>query len=316
MSETDHLLNCPNCNSPLSGDANYCSQCGQNTHYKKLPFFHFVIEFLESTIHFDNKIWYTLKKIIINPGNVIRDFNENKRVRYVPPIRLYIFVSVVYFIAISAGVNKKVENISFQIKNGAIHDSSSVMNLNINGFNTSKIDAATYSSLLKIPHISEDQIDSVFKVKKIKSDIFNRKFVQQSILMQRGELSSAEYAHKLLSTISKMIFLLMPVFAFLLWLFCGSKKDYYSDMLVFSLYIHAFYFILLLAGITINYFHPVNHIYSYIFLIASFYLAMSIKTTFNKKKRWAIFQTFLLIFVYSSIFAIMFGLAIVYSFIF
>jgi hypothetical protein len=302
MSDHASAQNCPNCTNPLQEHDQFCSQCGQSTHNEKLPFGHFVMEFLESTIHFDNKIWHTLKGILVNPGKVIKEFNDYKRARYVPPIRFYILVSFVYFLAISTGVNSKVTNIKNTIALNT-PDSTTHVNFNIDGFRVSKVDSVTYRELSKIPNITEDQIDSAFKVKHIDSDGLNRKLLQKALLIQRGEISPEEFSHKLLSAISKILFLLMPLFAFLLWLFCGSKKDYYSDMLVFALYIHSLFFILLLLAKGIEYFYPVAHIYLFLELIAFIYLVWAVIYNFDKKKkRWSIFQTFLLVSVYGIIF--------------
>jgi hypothetical protein len=91
------LTVCPNCGTKLSPEDNFCPNCGQENHEVKLPLGHILYEFVESITHFDNKLWNTLKAIFTRPGKMTAEFLEGKRMRYVPPARLYVFVSVIFF---------------------------------------------------------------------------------------------------------------------------------------------------------------------------------------------------------------------------
>lgn len=104
--ERDHWSVCPNCDTPLPEHAHYCPNCGQENHTHKQPFGHLLYEFVESITHFDAKLWATLKAIVMKPGQFVVDFVNDKRARYVPPARLYVFVSVLFFVM----VNKVTES--------------------------------------------------------------------------------------------------------------------------------------------------------------------------------------------------------------
>ncbi len=88
---------CPNCSTFLHEEFHYCPKCGQENHHIKIPIWHVLYEFIESIFHFDTKLWNTIVASITAPGKVVKDFLNGKRARYVPPPRLYIFVSVIYF---------------------------------------------------------------------------------------------------------------------------------------------------------------------------------------------------------------------------
>ncbi len=100
---------CPNCNHILQPEDNFCSSCGQENHDLKVPLGHLIYEFIESIFHFDIKVWETLRAIVTRPGKVITDFNEGRRARYVPPARLYIFISVIFFFLAGKGVDDGIK---------------------------------------------------------------------------------------------------------------------------------------------------------------------------------------------------------------
>lgn len=88
---------CPNCAYEFHGIDNYCPNCGQENHNIDVPFKHLFLELLEGTLHFDTKIIHTLKLLLFKPGQLTEQFVQNKRAAYVPPIRLYVFISFIFF---------------------------------------------------------------------------------------------------------------------------------------------------------------------------------------------------------------------------
>jgi hypothetical protein len=108
---------CANCGAPLTG--RYCSECGQRHH--DLPiyhFWHFVREATEDLTHADSRLWRTLIALLFRPGFLTREFLAGRRARYLPPVRLYLVVSVIFFII--AGLQSRISNpqVIFVTKNG------------------------------------------------------------------------------------------------------------------------------------------------------------------------------------------------------
>jgi len=98
---------CANCGAPLTG--RYCSECGQRHHDQPIAhFWHFVREAAEDLTHADSRLWQTVIALLFRPGFLTREFLEDRRVRYLPPVRLYLVVSVIFFII--AGVHSRISN--------------------------------------------------------------------------------------------------------------------------------------------------------------------------------------------------------------
>jgi hypothetical protein len=92
-------VRCANCGAPLAGP--YCSACGQRHHDVPVHHFgHFVGEALEDLTHADSRLWQTLLALLFRPGFLTREFLEGHRARYLPPVRLYLVVSVIFFIVV------------------------------------------------------------------------------------------------------------------------------------------------------------------------------------------------------------------------
>ena len=92
---------CENCGKPLAGE--FCAACGQRheTHVHTLG--HFASEAFETVTHADSRLWRTLGYLLVKPGFLTREFFNGKRARYLPPFRLYIVISLLFFVVAGLG---------------------------------------------------------------------------------------------------------------------------------------------------------------------------------------------------------------------
>jgi hypothetical protein len=87
---------CANCGAPLSGD--YCAACGQKHEPHIHALGHFAGEALESVTHADSRLWRTLGYLLVKPGRLTREFFDGRRASYLPPFRLYLVISLAFFL--------------------------------------------------------------------------------------------------------------------------------------------------------------------------------------------------------------------------
>ena len=90
--------NCLNCGSHV--ETHYCSKCGQPNLELKESFWGFISHSVAHYFHFDNKFFQTLSPLLTKPGQVTLDYLAGKRARYINPVSMYIFVSIVYFLVV------------------------------------------------------------------------------------------------------------------------------------------------------------------------------------------------------------------------
>jgi len=89
-------VQCLNCGTALKGP--FCYYCGQPDK-NFMRFFPVLLrEFLEDFLELDSRFARTMKPLLFLPGKLTRDYLDGRRFRYTPPMRLYIFSSMAFFI--------------------------------------------------------------------------------------------------------------------------------------------------------------------------------------------------------------------------
>jgi hypothetical protein len=61
------------------------------------------MEALETVFHFEGKFFRNIVTLLFQPGRLTAEFNAGRRAAQMPPFRLYIFVSFVFFLLVSVG---------------------------------------------------------------------------------------------------------------------------------------------------------------------------------------------------------------------
>ncbi len=90
------LTHCENCGQELRG--HYCSNCGQAAVSYHRSFRHVVVDVLDSFLNWDSKFIRSIGLLFWKPGWLTNQFLEGRRVRFVHPLRLYLLISIVFFL--------------------------------------------------------------------------------------------------------------------------------------------------------------------------------------------------------------------------
>ncbi|TRZ42263.1 DUF3667 domain-containing protein [Robertkochia solimangrovi] len=85
---------CKNCGTLLNGA--YCHHCGQAASTNRLNFKYLLEDIRNGLLQFDHGLLYTLKELILRPGDCIRNFIKGKRVRYFKPISTLLLIATIY----------------------------------------------------------------------------------------------------------------------------------------------------------------------------------------------------------------------------
>ena len=86
-------MNCRNCDTEVN--LNYCTNCGQPVILHRING-HYIIHEIEHVLHFEKGIFYTIRELLIRPGESVRHFVTENRGRLVKPIIFIIVTSLVY----------------------------------------------------------------------------------------------------------------------------------------------------------------------------------------------------------------------------
>lgn len=89
---------CKNCETKLEAEFKFCPRCGQEHKDKVVHFKQFILDFLGDYFTFDSLIIRSVRPLLFNPGFLTLEFISGRRVRYIPPIRMFIFISIIFFL--------------------------------------------------------------------------------------------------------------------------------------------------------------------------------------------------------------------------
>jgi hypothetical protein len=95
---SDQRNACVNCGSSVTDT--FCPHCGEKVlsdHDHSL--WHFISEWFELFFHFDSKFLRTVKLLVIKPGFLTTEYWIGRRVRYMKPFQLLIFLNILYFVS-------------------------------------------------------------------------------------------------------------------------------------------------------------------------------------------------------------------------
>lgn len=89
---------CLNCGTIVQG--RFCQNCGQENVVTHQNFLSLSKHFIFDIFHFDGKFFDTLRYLLFKPGYVAKEYVRGKRVKYLDPIRMYLFTSALFFLVL------------------------------------------------------------------------------------------------------------------------------------------------------------------------------------------------------------------------
>lgn len=217
---------CKNCKALLVG--NFCHQCGQEANTSLRNALRMFGEGIAEMFEFDSKFRRTFFPLFFKPGYLSNEWVAGRRARYIRPVRLYLFVSIVFFIAFAIATD----------------------------FDTSQL----REQLAEAPSAAAEAGEGTPTEAPVRK---RRRWIEnlQLNLPFLDEAGKEEFKDRLdwladnpdqlisqaRSLAPQMMFLLLPLFALILrflYLFAGR---FYAEHLVLALHTHSFLYLAFLA---------------------------------------------------------------------
>ncbi len=114
---------CLNCRHVVQ--ERYCPNCGQENTESRKTFHHLFIHFFEDLTHYENAFWRTIKNLLFKPAALTKEYLSGKRLSYLAPVRLYIFISFITFFLLTAVPNTDYNLINLKKNTTSIKAGSS-----------------------------------------------------------------------------------------------------------------------------------------------------------------------------------------------
>ena len=90
----------------------FCSKCGQKD-IELLRLKDLIKDFLDHLLDLDSRLFITLKYLITRPGYLTTEYWRGRRTRYIPPFKIYLLTSFLYFFIYSTLPNGDTESSQF-----------------------------------------------------------------------------------------------------------------------------------------------------------------------------------------------------------
>lgn len=87
---------CLNCGAHLRGQ--YCGNCGQRGSSRLISLWELIRDAFGDLFELDSRLWRTLVPLVIRPGRLTHDYLQGRRARYMPPFRMYLVLSLLFFL--------------------------------------------------------------------------------------------------------------------------------------------------------------------------------------------------------------------------
>ena len=207
---------CANCGATLAG--RFCAQCGQEARPLDPTFREMVHEVGGEITNVDGRIARTLR-VLLKPGQLTLEWIAGRRASYLPPLRVYLILSVVYFFVSALTPDEPIRRGSgIQIgRGGAV-----------------QVGVGTGGTQGEVVRTESDDTDSL--------PAFLREGLQNAARDQTG------FQQRVQEHAPKLFFVLVPIFGLFVALVYRNRRRRLPQHLWFALHVHAFGFLALLVA--------------------------------------------------------------------
>jgi hypothetical protein len=266
---------CTNCQEPVT--KNFCANCGQSVKSRRGPIWRVLGELTEDVFTFDSKFYKSIFSLFCKPGHLTQEFVAGKRAAILPPVRMYLVVSLIFFLI-------------FQIESPDVSESN------------------VYIGDILLGKEAPNPEHGNFNI----GDKGSMAWLSDMLANKREELEQSNpqiivnrIFNALEKTLPNALILFLPLFALFMKMLYLFKRVLYFDHLLFILHFQTW----LMCWVMITYgLALINPLWSILSAFVLVYLAMAQKRFYKQTYALVIPKTFFILFSYASILLVL-GLA-------
>ena len=273
---------CANCGQPFPDPPPaFCPACGQESRVRAPTLGEFAQQFGGAYLSTEGALWRTLKLLLLQPGELTRQYLAGRRRHYVLPLRLYLTVSLVSILLLRLPGGS---DFSVQVKTD---------------FDLSQ---GEHAIVQLGPDIGAGLKDGVFYCQGLPGWACRRLERRLDADPRHMSAEIEALSGRVASNLGSAMFALVPLFALLQMLVYRNRRLRYTEHLVFALHLHAFWFLCLLPMAL-----PVPGLAAAALLLVPWYGLAALKRVYGGRWIWRWLRAALVSMVYSL--ALVFALA-------
>jgi uncharacterized protein DUF3667 len=328
---------CKNCEQEHETGFEFCPHCGQKTN-EDLTVGVLFYNTISNYFSFDARFFKSFIPLMFRPGVLAKRFIEGKRLLYLHPAQMYLFISVVFFFFFSFIVRDQVEKLDKQLEKEFTEETAKIDSLRTQVLDTAKI--ASITKNLKDSNIitgvdAEElkALDSIivtkakttnnfsgfgYDSKKVDSLIAAKAPIEEQLKAMGMAEDAGIFKRRLYTQLLKFqtnkkggtilqtfydsipiaLFVLLPIFAMLLKLFFWRRGSF-AHHLVFSFYYYSFLFTVMCILLLANFIWDVPDSVDFLIMLSTFfYLFFAIKHFYKQGIFVSFFKTCIITFMY------------------
>ncbi|QFU77246.1 DUF3667 domain-containing protein [Halioglobus maricola] len=220
---------CRNCKTPVDGE--YCSHCGQREGHADKRFLDLAGEIVGDVFDVDSRLWRTLTSLLFRPGKLTAEFIAGRRARYIPPLRLYLIFSFVVFLVMAMDASNAL--VTGEDAEAAGEGGITVA-LDPNELRDAFDEEAEGGEPMVNIGIADEGSPQWMQ------DLQSRLEGNTETVVENPNA----FVEDMVSYLPQMMFILLPLFALLIWLAYLFSPFHYLQHLVFALHYHCFVYLL------------------------------------------------------------------------
>ncbi|UTW60563.1 DUF3667 domain-containing protein [bacterium SCSIO 12741] len=237
-----HSEECKNCGHVYQG--NFCPECGQSSKDLNRPLSVLIYDLVGTLFAFDTRLLNTTKTVFIQPGRYPEDLLDGRRAKHVPPFRLFVFASFIFFLLLSIRGNQIIDDSDFENSELPVQTTNdSIARIDSIQLDSAYLEIAADSISF---NVGNEPMGAKLVKEEIRKSLREENLSRSQQVFYRRVLRVLDYPElffsKFVRYLSWSFFLLMPFYAFLLWLVFRKKRRLYIGHLIFSLSVHTFLF--------------------------------------------------------------------------
>jgi hypothetical protein len=174
--------------------------------------------------------------MFVNPGETIALFNQNKRARFVPPVRMFLFSSFLLFLVVGFLGNEDDSTKPSKMK----PDTTKQDSIQMGNENDSTKLLKTKPDTVKDPVLNVNINGVAFSVRVPGDTVIWRRISDNQKNKPKKEIQQA-----VIDELNGTMIVLLPVFSLLMFFLYWRKRLFYSEFFIFALFFQSqIYFIL------------------------------------------------------------------------
>ncbi|HEY0035598.1 MAG TPA: DUF3667 domain-containing protein [Longimicrobium sp.] len=301
---------CLNCGDTTVGF--FCRNCGQRKADVRVSLRRMLMEVMDDQLSLNSTLPRTIGALLFRPGHLTAEYVQGRIMRYVPPFRLYLVTSVLFFILLPvvADVNRIADEVAMETEQDdareRAQDSARIATQRARADSArARIAAVRRGEIPKGAHAApplppvpprpdSGKVDLNLAISDTSKVPGWLKPLNRRLQRTEDRLESMPPREALRTALAAMeenapkgVFLMMPLFAFILKVLYVRRKRFYVEHFVFALHVHAMAFVLFTVGMLVPSDTPVRGILGlwmvlYVFLAMKKVYAQGIIRTFLK----------------------------------